>query len=452
VSSHQFAHAHQRRSTRIEKVVPLVVGGVGAMREPYQEQVSTLSISCHGCTYQSKHEVIQGETVYLEIKPPNVGPVVCSSRARVKWVQKLGAKERVFQVAVELEVAGNIWGVPSPPGDWFPAKMPEAMDPAASGRELRVVTRKELQTALATAEGSDRASHPERNDAAASSIPPLAQLMLGLGEQIQTMASDAAAAALVQEKSRLLEDFRAQLRDEAAKTIQSAISASKEVIVRQALQEMSESLEAGARNNYALWMKKIEHDMESARQHMLIQVKEVNRRIDGMAGSTIERVQRNMETTRSEAVDRFVSRLRDQVTPMLVEAKDSIQRLQACEIAFKKESEAIYAGIDNQLQYSGNASVAKAQAVLEKNTAAIAAKSNETLLKLYQNFEKAVRNNLDSLLASVGSQMTGILQEKAAELSREFSTGLEVYTRSYLESIGKSIAEIPQNKPGHARQ
>src|ERR1700680_5038667 len=137
VSSHQFIQAHKRRSTRIDQAIPIVVQGVGALREPYAEQVSTLSISCHGCTYQSKHEVIQGETVYLEIKPPNVGPVVCSSRARVKWVQKLGVKERVFQVAVELEVAGNIWGVPSPPGDWFPAKMPEAMDPTASGREIR---------------------------------------------------------------------------------------------------------------------------------------------------------------------------------------------------------------------------------------------------------------------------------------------------------------------------
>src|SRR4029077_1697266 len=272
------------------------------------------------------------------------------------------------------------------------------------------------------------------------------------GNNFKPRASDGAPAALVQEKSRLLQEFRAQLRDEAGKTIQSAISASKEVIVRQALKEMSESLEAGARNNYALWMKKIERDMKSARQHMLIQVKEVNRRIDGMAGSTIERVQRNMETTRSEAVDRFVSRLRDQVSPMLVEAKDSIQKLQACELAFKKESEAIYAGLDNQLEYCANASVAKAQEVLEKNTAAIAAKSNETLLKLYQNFEKAARNNLESLLASVGSQMTRILQEKAAELSREFSTGLKGYTRSYLESVGKSIAEIPENMPGHSRQ
>jgi len=32
-----------------------------------------------------------------------------SSKAHVKWVQNLGGKVG-FQVAVELEVAGNIWG------------------------------------------------------------------------------------------------------------------------------------------------------------------------------------------------------------------------------------------------------------------------------------------------------------------------------------------------------
>ncbi len=110
--------------------------------------------------------------------------------------------------------------------------------------------------------------------------------MVGLGEQIQTMASEAAATALVKEKGRLLEEFRAQIREEAIKTIQSAISASKEVIVRQAMKELSEAHEAGARNNYALWMKKIEQDMESARQHMLSQGKEVSQRLDAMAASS----------------------------------------------------------------------------------------------------------------------------------------------------------------------
>jgi hypothetical protein len=422
------------------------------MREPYAEQVSTLSISCHGCTYQSKHEVIQGETVYLDIKVPNGGSTGCSSKARVKWTQKVGAKDRSFQIAVELEIAGNIWGVATPPADWFPLQIPEAVEAAATGRELKVVTRKEQQIVSAPDGGSDRVSQPERSQPVTSPNAPLTQLMVGLGQQIQTMASEAATAAIVEEKSRLLEEFRAQFREEAVKAIQSAMSASKEAIVRQAMTELREAHEAGARNYYAQWMKKVQQDMESARQHLLNQGKEVGQRLDGMAAGAIERVQRNMETTRTEAVDRFVLRLRDQLAPMLVEAKDSLQKLEAAEAAFKKESEAIYGGLENQLEFHANASLAKTQEELDKNSAVVAAKANDTLRKLYQSFEKAARANAESLLASVGSQMTRILQEKATEVSREFSMGLEDYTRSYLESIGKTIAEIPQNMPGRSHQ
>ena len=109
-------------------------------------------------------------------------------------------------------------------------------------------------------------------------------------------------------------------------------------------------------------------------------------------------------------------------------------------------------GSKTSLHFSTNASLAKTQEDLEKNSAVVAAKANEALRNLYQSFEKAARANAKSLLASIGSQMTRILQEKAAEVSREFSKGLEDYTRSYLESIGKSIAEIPQNMPGRSRQ
>jgi hypothetical protein len=420
------------------------------MREPYQEQVSTVSISCHGCTYQSRHEVIQGETVFLDIKLPNHGAAGCSTKARVKWAQKLGGKERAFQIAVELEVAGNVWGIAAPPADWFPLQISEAIEPAAPGRELKVVTRKEQRQLPATDRGSDQVSQLARSEAAATPIPPLAQLMVGLGEQIQTMASEAAAAALVKEKSKLLEEFRAQLRDEAVRAFQSAIVASKEAIARQTLKEISEAQEAAGRNSHALWRKKIEQDMETARKHLLVQVNEASQRLDAMAVSTLERMQTKMDSTRSEALDRFVSRFRDQIAPMLEVAKDSLQKLQGAEIALRKESEAIFAGLEHQLACSTNERLAKALEDLEKNTAAHAAKTNETLLKLFQNFEKIARDNAGSLLASVGSQMTRILQDRAAEVSREFSAGLEGHTRSYLESIGKSIAEIPQNMPGRS--
>ncbi len=452
MSSHQFAHPQKRRSTRIDQAIPLLVQGVGALREPYQEQVSTLSISCHGCTYQSKHEVIQGETVYLDIKPPAEGSVAYSSKARVKWAQKLGAKERIFQIAVELEIAGNVWGIASPPADWFPPKISEAMEPPAAGRELRVVSRKEQQVVALAEGGSNQVSQLARSETPASPMAPIAQLMVGLGEQIQAMASEAAAAALVREKGRLLEEFRAQLRDEALQAIQSAILASKEEIAQRTLKELSEAHEAAARDSHALWRKKIEQDMESARHHMQVQGKEVSQRLDALAAGTIERVQSKMDATRSEAVDRFVSRIRDQIAPMLEVAKDSLQRLEGAEIALRKESEAIFAGIENQLAFSTNESLAKALEDLEKNAAANTAKANESLAQLYQSFEKTTKDNVESLLGSLGGQMAKILQEKAAEASNEFSKGIEGYARDYLESIGKSIAEIPQNMPVHSRQ
>ena len=453
MSPQQAVYARRRRSTRIDQAVPIIVQGVGALREPYQEQVSTLSISCHGCSYQSKHEVIQGETVYLEIKLPNNGTAACSNRAQVKWAQKIGAsKERTFQIAVELEIAGNIWGIASPPADWFSPQVPEVNDSTASGRELKVVSRKEQSIVPAAEGGLDRVSRPERKEPVASANAPLAQLMVGLGEQIQAMASEAASAALVKEKSRLLEEFRAQLREEAIKAIQSAMAASKEVIARKALKELSEAHEAGARNSYAVWRKKIEQDMETVRQHMLSQVQEVSKHLDGLTATAIERAQHNMEATRSQAVDRFMSRLRDQVAPMLEVAKDSLQRLDGAGAALRKESEAIFAGLENQLAFTTNESLARALEDLERNTAAHTAQTNETLQKLYQNFEKAAHDSAGALLASAGSQMTGILQEKAAQVSREFATGLEGYTRSYLEAIGKSIAEIPQNMQGRSSQ
>ena len=450
MSSRQLTCAQKRRSTRIDRIVPLAVQGVGAYREPYREEVSTLSVSCHGCSYQSKYEVIQGEVVYLEVKPPKDGSSQCSSQARVKWVQNLGSKGG-FQVAVELEVAGNIWGIASPPDDWFPVKVPIVSDPSTSGRDLRVVARTEQQATPAPDGGSGRVSPLERPATATPPMSSFAQLMAGMGEQIQNMASKAATTALTEQKNRFLDEFRSQLRDEAIKTMQSVILASKEDFNRRALKELNEAHEAGARTIYARWMKKIEQDMESARQHMLIQGKEVSQHLDSIAAGTIERVQRNMEVSRSEAVDRFMSRLRDQVAPLLAEAKETLQALAASEARFKKESQAIYAGLESQVESSANASLAKVHDELEKNSAAVAAKTAETLVKLSQDFEKAARGNLQSLLASMGSHITNILKERTAEISSEFSTGLEGYAQRYLEFIGKSIAEIPRNTPGQTR-
>jgi hypothetical protein len=370
----------------------------------------------------------------------------------VKWAQKVGtAKERVFQIALELEIAGNIWGIPTPPEDWFAPQLPPATEAAAPSRELKVVSRKEQQAIAATVETNGPSTGIEKRDAAAASMPALAQLMMGLGEQIQTVASEAATATLFREKSRLIEEFRTQFREEASKGMQAAISTAKDMVVRQASKEMMEAQESIARSTHAIWANRIERELEETQKHIVKQEKEATRRLDDLAALTIERVQKSMEITRTDLVNRFVGRLREQVEPLLTEAKNSLQKLEASEAAIKKESEAIYVGFGNQLEQSAQASLAKVQQNLEKNTVAAAAKTNETLQRLYQEFEKAAQRSAESLLASSGNQITEVLQGKVNEISQAFSSGLEDHTRNYLESVSKSIAEIPNKIPRPAK-
>jgi hypothetical protein len=134
-----------------------------------------------------------------------------------------------------------------------------------------------------------------------------------------------------------------------------------------------------------------------------------------------------------------------------MEAKESLQKLEASGAAIRKESETIYAGFGQQLEQSAQASLARVQQDLEKNTGEVAARTNETIQKLYQDFEKAAQSGAESLLATSGNQITEILQGKVNEISQSFSSGLENHTRNYLESVSKSIAEIPNKIPNPSR-
>jgi len=143
---------------------------------------------------------------------------------------------------------------------------------------------------------------------------------------MQILATEAARTALAEQKGRLLEDFRLQLRQEAIRAMQSVILASKEDFTRLALKELNVAHEAGARANYSRWMEKIGQDMESARQHMLNQTKEVSQRVDSLAAATVERVQRSMEATRSEAVSVSFRGCESRLRPPSRKQKMSLRR------------------------------------------------------------------------------------------------------------------------------
>jgi hypothetical protein len=448
MSSNPVTYAQKRRSSRIDKAFMLAVQGVDASRAPYREEVTTGTISCHGCTYQMRHQVLPGDIVVLNSDQGARSYSDFPRRARVKWVQKLDApNNQAYNVGVELETAGNIWGIASPPEDWFPKQLGKPPEPASHGRELRLIARPEAPKVPARSEGSAPPLLPKKNDAGTALSPWFSDLMGGLSSQIQTTVSEIAAVTLATEKNRLLEEFRNQLQHEAAGTIELVIATSKEDLSQRALKLVNEGADATVRNSHGKLVGAIERDVENARQHMTTQGNELSQRIATMAAQTVEQLQTTLEASRTEAAARFVSRLREQIAPVLEDAKADLQKLVASQALFKEESQAIYTRVTNQLESDANARLQHTHDELDKNSASVVNECNEKLLELSQTFQNIARDSAQSMIASATDDAKKNLEDRAAEISSYFTGQLEGHIRNYLEFIGESIAEFPKKTP-----
>jgi PilZ domain len=134
----------KRRSTRIVQAVPITVTGTDALGQPFKERTTTVMVNCHGCKYQSKHYVPKNSMVKLDIPRPEGGPL--STQGRVVWVQRPRTVRELFQIGLEFDTPGNVWGIAFPPEDWNAAaaespdliaefsmtmEVPEAPEPVA---------------------------------------------------------------------------------------------------------------------------------------------------------------------------------------------------------------------------------------------------------------------------------------------------------------------------------
>src|SRR5579862_7604812 len=228
MSYRQLAYLPDRRSTRINHSVLVTVKGVDAHHAPYSEEVCTVTVSCHGCSYESRSNVLPSEVVTIEPAGyENRSPI----RGRVRSVKPLGASETRFEVAVELESPENVWGVAFPPEDWLPRREAKAVAVANPGRELRVVPRVEPQASPKPAPASKGpAWQASRNR---DQLPPLlAQLAESFGQHIQEAALGAVKAAIAREKGRLLSDLRAQLQEELTAMLKRGVAASADELAR----------------------------------------------------------------------------------------------------------------------------------------------------------------------------------------------------------------------------
>ena len=115
-----LAAAGSRRSTRIEKSVPLIVLGQNRMGEPFMERTVSVTLNMHGCRYPSRHDYGVGTRVTLQMVGLNSSEEKPAAvNAIVRSVHPPGSLRELQQVGVELETPANVWGISPPPADWL---------------------------------------------------------------------------------------------------------------------------------------------------------------------------------------------------------------------------------------------------------------------------------------------------------------------------------------------
>jgi hypothetical protein len=260
----------KRRSTRIVQAVPITVAGVDALGQPFKERTTTVMVNCHGCKYQSKHYVPKNSMVTLEIPRPQPAFPPRVVVGRVVWVQRPRTVRELFQIGLEFDIAGNVWGIAFPPEDWFPpddepafavpapsegAASPEAHEPPAHEASSATSTPTETildafgATSAAPSEASATTSEGRIHLVSASAQGQDSQL--AIARQMAKVVADAkegldkslrrgAEAAITEEMAIVRQQLDAQLHDAVEKAIKVSMDRVSESAVKKVVQQAAD--------------------------------------------------------------------------------------------------------------------------------------------------------------------------------------------------------------------
>ena len=251
-----FVKEESRRSTRIERSVPLIVFGQTRLGEPFVERTVSTSVNLHGCRYPSRHDYGVGTWVTLQVVGLNVEPAPPAIRARVRSIHASQSTRELQQVGVELETPANVWGIVTPPQDWLDleattSSMPQFSAVAEPEPEVAptFIDAEALDAEESTAEPehklADVATFPSPSPAA--SKPPGPAFNEAPKPQRVVITPDG-----------LINVLQGKLQQAAEKAVQTAVAKQLDEAVRNALFAIDEVKQSSIREVQELFPTRVE--------------------------------------------------------------------------------------------------------------------------------------------------------------------------------------------------
>jgi len=421
----------KRRSTRIVQAVPITVAGVDALGRPFQERTSTLIINCHGCRYQSKHYVLKNMWVSFEVPHNDSGRAPRSVRGRVTWIQRPRTVRELFQIGVELEVPGNVWGIAFPPGDWFPfpeaasnleiPASPESVIAEPSGSNWNAEGAQAPQAQEPVEHNVRVLPLPGGGDASVQLARQVARLVTEAKQQVQNTVRESATRAVAAETRPLLAALQIQLKDAAEKSVEAAVAAHLERTQHVMQQRLQLDQEESIKAMRAEWSRELDRRISEARQQIDSQLAEV----EGSRRADFERQIQNQ---------------------LLV----AIQKLQSLSGSLGANAGEVRAAIEQVRQSSAQAAADESrrwQDLMER-------RASDAQARLVQLEETAKRlsEQIASATSEAESSWRGLLEADLASASTRWNEKMEASIADAARRAAEQVAKNSESAAGQFEQ
>jgi hypothetical protein len=377
---HSLSGLEGRRSTRLDRQVPLVVLAQTRTGLSFQEKTSTVSLNLHGCRYPSRHEYPIGASVGLRVLQPDgetISPVI---RAFVKSIHPPTSPRELYQVGVELESPANIWNISAPPPDW---------------NRLLGVTTSTARMATAVAPAMEPPAPPATMPPPAfSAAPPAAPFATGTSETRVNEVTPFPSPSPAANGAELAKEAAAPKPERVAITIDQLVAA-----MQGKLQSAAEKVVQNALANH----------LDEAISNALTRIEGIRERnIQQLHEFSEQRMESLMRASREEILGHLELRL-GEVQSRWEEQNDAY-RTQADEIAQRLE----------KLAGDTQRNLAETQKFIEKATHEIEPRTrgrlDETMSQATEQFEAAADRISDRQLVRVMESTRMVTREAAAQL------------------------------------
>jgi len=353
-----------RRSSRLERQIPLLISGCDGGGQEFLEQTTVVSLNLHGCRYPSRHECAVGTWVTLQVPANPPADQGRSVRAQVKSLHAPPSARELFQVGVELESPGNIWGISPTPLDWRPllGTMPfgvhtipsagptrsSVMEMPVAGRPTVVPAPEPMGEATSSSSAGPAQVLPLRSESEAPQpkrvVVSPERLIQALQTKLQAAAETAIQAAITKHLDPALTRALASIEEKHSACVRSlleTLTQQRATLVRNSREEMAARIEDRMVEVRGRWEDQLEgyriraeeivqrldrqaaeahHDLSAARETAERTLRDLQPRLTAHVSQALSQAVQDFDLGAAQAADRHLTRLAESAKLMTSEA------------------------------------------------------------------------------------------------------------------------------------